>query len=316
MSKPILRAHLDNVPGATQAHRSDLPVGERRPANEEMARVLRTKPFRVALEPSSGTIAYWKHEPVHDIVKPMVDHVIMTYPTGVQRLERRTGRSVAIGTARPGVVTLIPAGSTSRWDIHRPMHVLQLYLPQATLSRVADEAYVAAPGDLLERTVYSDPVTSRLLMSAVDVLEGHATLEALFRQQLMDLLATRLLAAHAGSSITVRPALGGLSPNVLRRAIERLRSDNDADVSLGALASEAGLSRYHFCRAFKESTGLSPHAWLRQRRLEQAMEMLRDTDASVVAVAEVLGYGSQTAFAAAFKRFTGETPTNWRRSMR
>ncbi len=316
MSKPILRASLDNAPGATQAHRSDPPVGERRPANEEMARVLRTKPFRVALEPSSGTIAYWKHEPVHDTVKPMVDHVIMTYPTGVQRLERRTGRSVAIGTARPGVVTLIPAGSTSRWDIHRPMHVLQLYLPHATLSRVADEADVAAPGDLLERTVHSDPVTSRLLMSAVDVLDGHAALDALFRQQVMDLLATRLLAAHAGSSITVRPTLGGLSPNVLRRAIERLRSDSDADVSLGALASEAGLSRFHFCRAFKESTGLSPHAWLRQRRLEQAMEMLRDTDVSVVAVAEALGYGSQTAFAAAFKRLTGETPTNWRRSMR
>ena len=64
----------------------------------------------------------------------------------------------------------------------------------------------------------------------------------------------------------------------LRRAIERLRSDSDADVSLAALASDAGLSRFHFCRAFKESTGLSPHAWLRQHRLEQAMNMLRDTD--------------------------------------
>ena len=71
---------------------------------------------------------------------------------------------------------------------------------------------------------------------------------------------------------------GGLPPKVLLRAIERLRSDSDADVSLAALASEAGLSRFHFCRAFKESTGLSPHAWLRQHRLEQAMNMLRDTD--------------------------------------
>ena len=122
-------------------------------------------------------------------------------------------------------------------------------------------------------------------MSAADALEGNAALDTLFRQQLTDLLATRLLAAHTGAPTTFQPIMGGLSPNALRRAIERLRSDSDTDVSLAALASDAGLSRFHFCRAFKESTGLSPHAWLRQHRLEQAMNMLRDTDASVVSVA-------------------------------
>src|SRR5439155_13743880 len=150
-------------------------------------------------------------------------------------------------------------------------------------------------------------------MSAADVLEGSAALDALFRQQLTDLLATRLLAAHAGSPTAIQPTMGGLSPKVLLRAIERLRSDSDADVSLDALASDAGLSRFHFCRAFKESTGLSPHAWLRQYRLEQAMNMLRNTDASIVSVAVEFGYASQTAFAAAFRRLTGEAPSDWRR---
>jgi AraC family transcriptional regulator len=114
----------------------------------------------------------------------------------------------------------------------------------------------------------------------------------------------------------MRPATGGLLPKVLLRAIERLRSDSDADVSLDALASDAGLSRFHFCRAFKESTGLSPHAWLRQYRVKQAMTMLRDTDTSIVSVAAELGYASQTAFAAAFRRLTGETPGDWRRHVR
>ena len=172
------------------------------------------------------------------------------------------------------------------------------------------------PADLLERTGHTDLITSRLLLSAADALEGSAALDALFRQQLTDLLANRLLAAHAGSSIMSQPVVGGLSPMVLRRAIERLRSDSDADVSLAALAADAGLSRFHFCRAFKESTGLSPHAWLRQYRLEQAMNMLRDTDVSVVSVAAALGYASQTAFAAAFRKLTGETPSDWRRRRR
>jgi AraC family transcriptional regulator len=234
----------------------------------------------------------------------------------VQRMERRSGRSVAIGTFRPGVVVIIPEGSSSRWDIPKPVNVVQLYLPHATLKRVAAEADTAAPIDLLERTAHPDPVTSRLLLSAAGVLEGNAALDRLFRHQLTDLLVTRILAVHTGSQTSFQPTTGGLSPKVLLRAIERLRSDSDADVSLAALATDAGLSRFHFCRAFKESTGLSPHAWLRQHRLEQAMNMLRDTDASIALVAAELGYASQTAFAAVFRRLTGEAPGDWRRRVR
>jgi AraC family transcriptional regulator len=316
MSNPILHDPLKALLVAPSAHQSDLPVDDRRPADAEMSRVLKTAPLRMASDPSSGAIAYWQHGALHDVVEPMADHVIMAYPTGVQRLERRSGKSVAIGTARSGVVTIIPAGSSARWDIPGLVNVVQLYLPHKTLERVAREADKDGPGALLERTGHADLITSRLLLSAADALEGNAALDALFRHQLTDLLATRLLAAHAGAPTPFQPALGGLSPTTLRRAIERLRSDSDADVSLAALAADAGLSRFHFCRAFKESTGLTPHAWLRQYRLEQAMNMLRDTDTSIALVAAELGYASQTAFAAAFRRLTGETPSDWRRRLR
>lgn len=322
MIKPVLQeVFLHDV---SQQERTTAPEARQPPAraadrplaDAEMARVLGTEPFRVALDPSGAGIAHWKHDALHDVVEPMVHHVIMAYNGAVQRMERRSGRSVATGTFRPGVVIIIPEGASSRWDIPKPVDVVQLYLPHRTLVRVADEVDSAKPIDLLERTAHPDPITSRLLLSASDVLEGNEALDSLFRQQLTDLLATRLLAAHAGAPITSQPVVGGLAPKVLMRAIERLRSESDADVSLAALAAEAGLSRFHFCRAFKESTGLSPHAWLRQHRLEQAMQMLRETNVSVVTVAAALGYASQTAFAAAFKRLTGDTPTDWRRRAR
>ncbi|RZT08011.1 AraC family transcriptional regulator [Duganella sp. CF402] len=290
------------------------PISRR--ADEEMARVLGTEPFRMTLDHAGAGIAHWKHDPLHDVVEPMTHHVIMAYNGTVQRVQRRTGRSTAIGTFRPGVVIIIPEGSSSRWDIPKPVDVVQLYLPHTSLARIADEAEIASPVELLERTAQPDPITSRLLLSAADFVEGNQALDTLFRQQLIDLLATRLLAAHTGSLAMVQPVRGGLAPKTLQRAIDRLRSDSDADVSLAALAAEAGLSRFHFCRAFKESTGLAPHAWLRQYRLEQAMHMLRDTDATVMTVAAALGYASQTAFAAGFRKLTGETPSDWRRRAR
>ena len=316
-SKPTLRDRSrDNQADISETQQRDLPEGERPHADAEMTRVLKTAPLRKASDPSTGVITYWRHDPLHDVVKPMADHVLMAFPAEPVRFERRDGKAFVNGMTRPGTVTVIPAGSSSRWDIFQPLSVVQLYLPQATLKRVAHEAGTASPGDLVERTAHSDPITARLLLSAADALEGSAALDALFRHQLTDLLATRVLAAHTGSPVATQPAIGGLSPTILRRAIERLRSDTDADVSLAALASDAGLSRFHFCRAFKESTGLSPHAWLRQHQLEQAMNMLRSTDDSIVSIAAELGYSSQTAFAAAFRKLTGETPSDWRRRSR
>src|SRR3954447_12609626 len=207
---PILRDVAQQTQSDTSGTtRHLLPNGEPRPADVEMARVLKTAPVRMASDPASGAIAHWKHGALHDVVEPMADHVIMTYPSGVQRLERRNGKSAAIGTARSGVVTIIPAGSSARWDIPGPVDVIQLYLPHTTIERVAIEARASASGDLLERTGHPDPVTSRLLISAADVLEGNAALDALFRQQLADLLATRLLAAHVGTPTTIQPTTGG-----------------------------------------------------------------------------------------------------------
>src|SRR3954452_6487203 len=102
-SKQNLRDPSKDQPGASEAHQRELPNADGRPADAEMARVLGTTPFHMALDSSGAGIAHWKHEPLHDVVEPMTHHVIMAYNGTMQPMERRTGRSVAIGTFRPGV---------------------------------------------------------------------------------------------------------------------------------------------------------------------------------------------------------------------
>ena len=80
MSKPILRDSPHELqPSASEAHRRDVPTADRRHADEEMARVLGTTPFHMALDSSGAGIAHWKHDPLHDVVEPMSHHVIMAY---------------------------------------------------------------------------------------------------------------------------------------------------------------------------------------------------------------------------------------------
>ncbi|WP_407158050.1 hypothetical protein [Bradyrhizobium sp. STM 3557] len=141
MSKPISRdPSPEDSPAEAEARRGTLPTADRRPADAEMARILKTTPLRMALDPTGGAIAHWKHGAVHDALEPMTEHVVTTYTATMQRMERRSGRSLATGMARSGVVAIIPAGSSARWDIFGPVNVVQLYLPHATLERVAGEA--------------------------------------------------------------------------------------------------------------------------------------------------------------------------------
>src|SRR5262249_11803027 len=140
----------------------------------EMARVLKTKPVGMASDPTSGSITLWRHDPLHDVVQPMADHVIMAFPAEPVRVERRDGKITVSGNTRLDPVTVIPAGSSSRWDIYQPLSVVQLYIPQTTLKRAGLEAGPADTGDLVERTAHPDPVAARLLLSASDSLEGSA----------------------------------------------------------------------------------------------------------------------------------------------
>ncbi|MFB9268101.1 hypothetical protein ACFFWD_34085 [Bradyrhizobium erythrophlei] len=71
MSKHVLRGSLEDPSVAPEARQVTPANAERRPADVEMARVLGTTPFRMALDPTDAGTAHRKHEPLHDVVGPM-----------------------------------------------------------------------------------------------------------------------------------------------------------------------------------------------------------------------------------------------------
>ena len=93
-----------------------------------------------------------------------------------------------------------------------------------------------------------------------------------------------------------------------------MRAKLDADVSLAEIANAVGLSETHFSRAFKQSTGCAPFAWLLQQRVEHAKALLVDVRAPLAQVALAVGFSAQPAFTTAFRRITGVTPGAWRRA--
>jgi AraC-like DNA-binding protein len=113
---------------------------------------------------------------------------------------------------------------------------------------------------------------------------------------------------------------GGLSSAVLKRLIEKIDANLDGSLTLAELAQEAGLSEYYFSKAFRQSTGSPPHAYIVRRRVARASEMLRYSEHSITDIAYACGFSSPSHFAAAFRRLMGTTPkqhrAEWKRQVR
>jgi AraC-like DNA-binding protein len=112
----------------------------------------------------------------------------------------------------------------------------------------------------------------------------------------------------------VGAARGGLTPRALRRVRDHIDAHLTENITLEALAEIAGLSRCHFARAFKQSVGTAPHAYLLQRRLERAERLLKETDVSLCQVALDSGFSDQSHFSSCFRRHFGESPRSFRRA--
>jgi AraC-like DNA-binding protein len=77
------------------------------------------------------------------------------------------------------------------------------------------------------------------------------------------------------------------------------------------VAKACALSRSHFSRAFKNSTGLSPHDWLRREKLSKAEQLLKDRRLTINQIALECGFADQSYFTRLFRRVKGVSPRRW-----
>jgi AraC family transcriptional regulator len=129
-------------------------------------------------------------------------------------------------------------------------------------------------------------------------------------------LTTALLSClFQSSQVQKRVSQLGLSRIQLKRTVEYMQASLLRDVRLKELASVAGLSPSHFGRAFKASTGLTPHRWIVQRRVQLAQRLMRESGKSIVIAAQMAGFATQSHFTKAFRTMTGATPRAWLRDV-
>jgi AraC-like DNA-binding protein len=164
----------------------------------------------------------------------------------------------------------------------------------------------------------SDGRASRWLRGYVETL----TTEALETGPGSDVVLARLSAAlvvralrHGLEKIEEAGWLKGLSDPGVARALAAIHDTCGDKWTIGSLAREAGQSRAVFAQRFHMLVGEPPMQYLFRRRMREAAKLLRNGRTTLAQVAGAVGYGSEAAFSAAFKRYSGSSPGAYRRGI-
>jgi AraC family transcriptional regulator len=110
-----------------------------------------------------------------------------------------------------------------------------------------------------------------------------------------------------------RPVRGGLPAWQQKRVAEFIEEHLAEEISLAALAELVDLSLYHFARTFAQSFGAPPHRYHMARRMDRAQSLLQGPALSVTEIGARIGFRETSSFTRAFRKFTGLTPTEYRR---
>jgi AraC-like DNA-binding protein len=98
----------------------------------------------------------------------------------------------------------------------------------------------------------------------------------------------------------------------LRRVIDYIRENLDADLKIAEIAQQVNMSASHFTRQFKLATDLAPHQYIMQKRIEAAKKLLSETEIPIAQIALEIGFQSQSRFTTLFGQLTGTTPRVYR----
>ena len=225
------------------------------------------------------------------------------------------GGSLEHHAVATGSVNLIPAGLPYRVRYGSSSEKLCVQIVPRWFESVRADAGIAS-ASLRPRWGADEPLLAQLaIVLAEDVRAGHPA-GSLYGETLGAALVARLARAHAEPPARLRRPRGGLPPHKLRLVVEYIGAKLEENIALQELADVAQLNVFHFIRAFKQSTGTSPHQFVLSKRIERARSLLNTTDLPVAQVALECGFSNQSHFTAAFHRATGATPALFRRGLR
>ncbi len=239
----------------------------------------------------------------------MPDHRVIFYLTpavptdcaceGVQ--QRRIGA--------PADFDMVPGGASGFWEDHLPCDMISVRLAPGLVASTAEA--LSLPNDLAPRLGARDPLVEHVVRALMAELEAPEPAGRIYADGLAVALATRLLQNFAAIGMAGRQTLS--KPQV-RRMVDFIEANLEADLTLEQLAEVVGVSIPHLTTLFRRTMGQSVHAYVMERRVQRARDLLLRREMSIAEVALETGFAHQSHLARWMRRLLGVTPSEVQRA--
>ena len=249
-------------------------------------------------------------EPCEEPQGHLVNHLLTLHLSGEAVLDLGLpGRDWESHRVAHHGVGLWPAAYEHAVRTHQPADVLFVELAPGFVESTLLDAHASAP--VLPVVGGEDPFVEHVLLALASEAKADTPTAAARVEKLASVLLAHLAEHPLRGAPPLAPASSLPSPK-LRRVLDHISGNLDAALTLQRLAELADMDVFRFTRAFKQSTGSSPHRYVLEARIARAKELLANRALSITDVALQTGFATPSHFSVTFRRITALTPRAFR----
>ena len=225
---------------------------------------------------------------------------------------RRLGDRVEVEHPNIGDVAIVPGGVNHWQRIETEIvEVAILTIEPKIIAHFAREKIRPEKVELLPTFAQSDPLIYGIALNLKTLLDGDRY-DKLYAESLYNTLFFHIIRNYCTVEFKLEAPPNGLAPYKLKQVIELINDNLDEEITIEQMAGIADLSLSYFSRQFKLSTGLTPHQYVMQQRLNKAKTLLKDQRFSLANIATDCGFTHQSHMGKLFKQNIGMTPKQYR----
>ncbi len=210
-----------------------------------------------------------------------------------------------------GSCTIIPAQIQHQASCDSDTEFMLLGLDPIVLDRATDESSI----ELMLQLSISDPLIYQLGLALKTELQSDELGSRFYADAMVHALAVHLTRHYTAQKQKTANYTGGLPKYKLRQVVDYITNNLSQEISLANLAAEVEMSIFHFARSFKQSTGMSPHQFVTQLRINKAKQLLANQNLEIIDIGQELGFKTQSHFTVVFRKILGISPKVYRDSL-
>ncbi len=274
------------------------------------------KIFEKTLELEGVKVGHYRVRPGELLNCSHSTHHVFVPLSGSITIEGETENGTMMRRRRTvGDISVTPAGMSYSAYWEDELEYVLVFLKHEFITRATSDFEAHRNAQIVHACGPVDPLIRSIGTALVAEIESGQPAGKLYAESLVNTLAVHLLRHYSTDSVVPDLHFGGLPSNKLRRVTDFIDANLESDLTLTEIADSVDLSQYHFARAFKQTTGLTPIQFLMQRRIELAKQLLSESDLPIVEISLQAGFKNQSHFTTLFRKFTAMTPKAYRNAV-